>query len=356
MRPEPPVSSRARSHANGGRRRGLAASRAASASRTKSARRASSADSTMYGCRFMQSTVRARPCSHIGRATYVSAATYLSWASPSRTASALASARERAPSLRKIAETWWSTVRWETKRRSAISELRRPRATRFSTSNSRAVRPAGFARVARCGPRGQPSYAKFAKPPRDERGGGQGAQSPQVVEREAKSLFLAGPGKRESGFVWAPDLRPALRGALPVSFELKSPGLRDERRRIFLDAGPASPARELPGPPQSTTANGVAKRVLRVGADGVGPPGQPQRLRPCGSNRRYPLQLALVRRELGGLVQGRPVVGLSATGVRETQHDERDDPRKRNAGSTTLAGVASIASPQRPRSSSIRAL
>src|SRR6516165_2838195 len=59
-------------------------------------------------------------------------------------------------SLRRIADTWWSIVFRDTTSRSAISPLRRPSATRASTSCSRAVKPAGFDRVAGRGPRGSP--------------------------------------------------------------------------------------------------------------------------------------------------------------------------------------------------------
>ena len=50
-----------------------------------------------------------------------------------------ASVRDDTSSLRRIADTWWSTVFSETKRRSAICALRRPSATRASTSSSRAA-------------------------------------------------------------------------------------------------------------------------------------------------------------------------------------------------------------------------
>ena len=65
-----------------------------------------------------------------------------------------ASPRVRASSFRRIAETWWSTVRRETTRRSAISALRSPSDTSASTSSSRAVNCAAFSRVEARGPRG----------------------------------------------------------------------------------------------------------------------------------------------------------------------------------------------------------
>src|SRR4029079_8207933 len=77
-------------------------------------------------------------------------------AAPSSPYLRAASVRDDTSSLRRIAETWWSTVFSETNRRSAICALRRPSATRASTSSSRGVRPAGLARVARRGPRGRP--------------------------------------------------------------------------------------------------------------------------------------------------------------------------------------------------------
>lgn len=68
--------------------------------------------------------------------------------SPRRRAAAAASLRVRTSSFRRIAETWWSTVRCERKSRSAMSLLRRPSPTSERTSSSRPVRPAGFARAA----------------------------------------------------------------------------------------------------------------------------------------------------------------------------------------------------------------
>ena len=73
---------------------------------------------------------------------------------PEPAAAAAASARVRTPSLRRIAETWWSTVRVETTSSSAISALRFPAATRRARRPPR-VRPAGFARVAGAGPAGR---------------------------------------------------------------------------------------------------------------------------------------------------------------------------------------------------------
>ena len=84
----------------------------------------------------------------LGRAvTEVGAARDPSRPLPPRRASAT-------PSLRRIAETWWSTVRVERTSSEAISAFRFPAARSCSTSTSRAVSAAGLARVAGRGPRG----------------------------------------------------------------------------------------------------------------------------------------------------------------------------------------------------------
>ena len=62
---------------------------------------------------------------------------------PSEVAVTRASARVLAPSLRRMASTWWSTVRTETTSRSAIWPLCKPSFTSASTSISRAVSPSG---------------------------------------------------------------------------------------------------------------------------------------------------------------------------------------------------------------------
>ena len=52
------------------------------------------------------------------------------------------------------ADTWWSTVRLDTKSSSAISPFVSPFASSSSTSTWRLVSPAGFSRVAADGPLG----------------------------------------------------------------------------------------------------------------------------------------------------------------------------------------------------------
>jgi hypothetical protein len=67
-----------------------------------------------------------------------------------------ASPRVWTPNLARMAETWCSTVSAEMNRRSAISALRSPSATRARTSSSLVVRLAGLALVAGLGPRASP--------------------------------------------------------------------------------------------------------------------------------------------------------------------------------------------------------
>ena len=74
--------------------------------------------------------------------------------SPRRRGTAAAAARFGSPSFLSTDETWWSTVFSERNKRSASWAFVRPCANRASTSNSRAVCPAGLARVCCRGPRG----------------------------------------------------------------------------------------------------------------------------------------------------------------------------------------------------------
>lgn len=75
---------------------------------------------------------------------------------PRGAACALASPRVRPPSLRKVADTWLSTVRVERPSCAAILALVSPTDSSRSTSVSRRVRPAGFAAMAGRGPRRTP--------------------------------------------------------------------------------------------------------------------------------------------------------------------------------------------------------
>src|SRR5207344_3044429 len=103
-------------------------------------------------------TLRLRACClrDIGRSAQIAGRSYPSSSTSARLAAATASPRVRASSLRRIAETWWSTVFSERTRCSAIWALRSPSASRVRTSSSRAVSPAGFSRVLGRGPRGTP--------------------------------------------------------------------------------------------------------------------------------------------------------------------------------------------------------
>ena len=69
--------------------------------------------------------------------------------------SAAASPRVLTSSFRRMADTWWVTVFSDTTRRLAIWVLRSPAASSGRTSSSRAVNPAGFARVCGRGPLGR---------------------------------------------------------------------------------------------------------------------------------------------------------------------------------------------------------
>src|SRR3954453_7232621 len=73
---------------------------------------------------------------------------------PARRAAATAAERFPSPSLRRIAETWWSTVLGERNRRPASSALVHPSASSASTSSSREVSPAAFCCARPRGPRG----------------------------------------------------------------------------------------------------------------------------------------------------------------------------------------------------------
>jgi hypothetical protein len=91
---------------------------------------------------------------------------------PTLAASRAAAVRDETPILARTAETWWCTVRSEMNSRWEISRSGRPSVSSARTSRSRAVSPAGSARVARRAPGGSPSCqgpSSAASPPRQSR-------------------------------------------------------------------------------------------------------------------------------------------------------------------------------------------
>ena len=95
---------------------------------------------------------------------------------PIRAASRAAAVRDETPILDSTAETWWCTVRSEMNSRCEISRSGRPSESSARTSCSRAVSPAGAARVAARGPARDGPHAELLHPLPD-RGRGRVAPS-----------------------------------------------------------------------------------------------------------------------------------------------------------------------------------
>ena len=140
---------------------------------------------------------------------------------PSEVAMAPASARVLAPSLRRMASTWWSTVRTETTSRSAICPFCKPLFTNASTSSSRAVSPYRF-----CASTDEGHAARTAHPvpvavgPRSPQQ--DGVKCLQLLQGAAKRLLTVGVGQRERGLVGATELEPKCPCRLPAPCELEA--------------------------------------------------------------------------------------------------------------------------------------
>ena len=211
---------------------------------------------------------------------------------PSRTASAAASPRVWTSSLRRIAETWWSTVLCDTTRRSAISALRMPSASSASTSSSRPVRPAGFSRVRARGRPLQPARAALAQAPCDDRGRRPSAECQQLAVRLAQRGLIVGVGQRERGIVRAALLAPQLRGPLALTGDREAVQIVDSGRGLGQKPGPPPPAGELAQAQRFLQLDRERERMVRFGRDRVRSSFQPARLRARRRSRRESLQLA----------------------------------------------------------------
>ena len=171
---------------------------------------------------------------------------------PWRSACAAASPRVRTPSLARIDATWCSTVLRDRNSRSAMSRLRRPSATSARTSSSRAVRWAGFSRVASRGPRGRPLGAAPAQLAGDDRGRATGAERQQLLVAAPLRRFVTRAGARERRLVRAAERGPALGGLLVLAGQLERVRLGDRDRG--RDRRPGT-ARQLASSPTTQSAS-----------------------------------------------------------------------------------------------------
>ena len=152
-------------------------------------------------------------------------------------ASAVARPRLGASSLRRIADTWWSTVRTDTTSRSAISAFCRPSPTSARTSSSRGRQPRrmGGARPA------------AAEPP-------QHGPRPEPLERP-HAVVAAGPGAGERRLVARSRARPSIR---------RRRGDPRRARARTAPPRPPRPARTRPRPPRRELAQRPAAAVRRA--------------------------------------------------------------------------------------------
>src|SRR5206468_8141631 len=125
----------------------------------------------------------------------------------------------------------------------AISALRKPLATSPSTSSSRAVRFAGFARVDARGPRDAARTA-FAETAGDDLDGRSRSERTELVERSAKRVVVVRIRERESRVVRAPALTPQLRRARPIASQGGRVRFRRVLGNLLGDSRLPSPVRE----------------------------------------------------------------------------------------------------------------
>ena len=190
---------------------------------------------------------------------------YLGPASPSRAASALASPRVRTSSLRRIAETWWSTVlRRDEQPLGDLGVAQAPAPRSASTSSSRAVRPAGFCRVAGRGPRGSPRAPRSRSRRATIAAAGAAPKRLQLVERAPQRLLVVGVRERQRRLVGAAELPPQLGRLDRMTGELQRVGLGRLRRELSIEAGTPPPGRELADEPRGLPLAGERERVPRL--------------------------------------------------------------------------------------------
>ena len=175
---------------------------------------------------------------------------YRSSSRPSRAATATASPRVRTSSLRRIADTWWSTVRRETKRRSAISALRRPLARSRGPRAPGPVKCPALAVVERRGPRATPRTPRSRNRRATIRASGPAPSRWSSARDFAQWLLVVRLGQRQRRLVRAVASAPCVGGAAPVSPELERPRPGHRRRYDVFDPVLPAPVRELADPPR----------------------------------------------------------------------------------------------------------
>ena len=232
-----------------------------------------------------------------------------------------------------------------------------PRRRSSSTSSSRGVRPAGFSRVARRGPRGRPRAPRLAQPPGDDRRRRPRAQPLELVERPAELLLVAGIRPRERGLVGTAGLVPEGRGAAPS---------RRRAERRTARAAPCGMSSSIPARRRQRASSpsaaavlllrGEPERVLGRREDAVAIAGQPGDLGPRSGGGAHAHQLVGRLAQRPGLLEELLVARIAASRANEPEHDEPADARQ-DGGSADrrTADAASAASSQRPWSSSARA-
>ena len=193
-------------------------------------------------------------------------------AMPSDMAVARASARVLAPSLRRIASTWCSTVRTETTSRSAIWPFCKPSFTNANTSNSRTVSPNWFLRVVERGPRGN-DFTPISRSRRATIAAAGRASSPTAPPMPAAAARVGvgvGVGQAEGGLVGAPGLGPQCPGGIPAAGELQAMRANPPRPaspRPGRHGGATRPARR-PGPDRASQRQPNASSVAEATPSG----------------------------------------------------------------------------------------
>ena len=306
-----------------------------------------------------RSTVGTAPPAGIGAPAQVARAGYLSCeTSPRRTASAVAWPRLRTPSFRRIAPTWWPTVRSERTSRAAISESRRPSATSASTSScarsqARRVLARRPPRAARQAPR-----AALAQPAGDDRRRRPRPEPLELVERPAELLLVAGVRAGERRLVRAAGLVPERGGARPSRRRAERRTAPPHRRDVVVDARPAAPEGQLAERAGVLLLHGEPERVLRRRGDAFAV------ARAASATSARAAATGAMRISLFGRRGQRPRLLeelLDGRDRRAARGRARGRRARRCAGGSTPGGsggrptAASAASSQRPWSSSTRA-
>lgn len=183
---------------------------------------------------------------------------------PSRTASALAPLRVRAPSFRRIAETWWLTVFSERNSRAANLGVREPLGAepddlQLPRRQVARVPQRGGTRAAR-----DPPHATLAESSGDD-GRRRRAEPLELLKGSPEGVLVA-VCKRKGRLVRTAELRPELRGAHPLADELEGVRFCGGGRSLLEESRPSAPAGERADVPRRL----AAKRRLKQGTTDLG--------------------------------------------------------------------------------------